>query len=54
LKRNGGFLKNFSSYPFLSNKGLSWFKPILAFGVGQLQFKEEAAGKLRIFAMVDI
>jgi len=44
----------FSNYPFLSNKGKSWVKSIVAYGVGQLQFKEEAAGKLRIFAMVDI
>jgi len=54
LKQNGGFIKNFSDYPFISNKGLSWAKPIVDYGVGQLQFKEEAAGKLRIFAMVDV
>jgi hypothetical protein len=30
------------------------FKSCIDGGVGQLSFKEEAAGKLRIFAMVDI
>jgi hypothetical protein len=39
--------------PFLSNKGKTWFKPILQDGIGQLAFKEEAAGKIRVFAMVD-
>lgn len=62
LKRSAGkvplaFLKTkkgAKGYPFLSDKGLSWEKPRLVYNVGQLQFKEEAAGKLRIFAMVDI